>query len=68
MPQRDFCIPGARHGLRTRIRVVAGLFAAVALLLHLARRRCGRRCHRREVVRQGVLDLAILMSAHSFAL
>jgi len=31
MPQRDFCIPGARHGLRTRIRVVAGLFAAVAM-------------------------------------
>ena len=31
MPQKDFCISGARHGLRTGIRVLAGLLAAVAI-------------------------------------
>ena len=31
MPQKDFCISGARHGLRTGIRVLASLLAAVAI-------------------------------------
>src|SRR4249920_1190630 len=31
MPQEDFCISGARHGLRTGMRVLAGLLAAVAV-------------------------------------
>src|SRR5512144_880438 len=31
MPQKDFCISGALCGLRTGIRVVAGLLAAIAI-------------------------------------
>ena len=31
MPQKDFCTPGARHGLRTVIRVLASVLAAVAI-------------------------------------
>ena len=31
MPQKGFCISGARHGLRTGIRVLASLLAAVAI-------------------------------------